>query len=276
MDTNTNTAAAADDDDATTTTSATPMFKRPDELVNVMPHYEESTAVDQAVHRAIALMEEFASSSSSSSEDKNNNNNKTTDNPWNNPDQIYQQLDQARHEIVQAWETLHAANRRDHDSNSSTNATTTTTTLNQTTVPSNEEDAAPTQEQEERQEEEQQMILRMAYMDMITDAFADVLEDLRQRQELSDDKDDTMDVETLVDCLQNGLDLLISSSSSNNNNDNRLSWSSFNETDFAFAGSEDNTVAGDDDNKSNDEEDVKLTPHESRRRQLGYLLVDQL
>jgi hypothetical protein len=142
-----------------------------------------------------------------------------------------------------------------------------------TTAPQQKKIPLPSDDDNDVKKKEQEQIIRMAYMDMITDAFADVLEDLRQKQE----SDDPIDVETLVDCLQNGLDVLLVS----NNNNYRLS--SFSETDFEFGGgdttrSEDNNV-GDDSNKSDDDEDdedVKLTPHESRRRQLGYLLVDQL
>ena len=247
-----------DTDDNTTTTTTTPLFKSPDELADVMPYYEESTAVDQAVHKALALIEQFASSSSLSEQQQ------TADNPWKNPQEIYQQLDQARNEITQAWEKLHAATKIEYDPlfDDDDDA------YDDPVVAPGEDEGAtskpkivsPPPPLDHNAKKEQEQFIRMAYMDMITDAFADVLEDLRQRPE--SEKEDPINVDTLVDCLQSGLDILTTSN---------YRLSSFSETDFEFG--EENAAVGDD-NKSDD--GVKLTPHESRRRQLGYLLVDQL
>ena len=74
---------------------------------------------------------------------------------------------------------------------------------------------------------------------MITDSFSDVLEDLRTG-------DADFDVDVLVDCLQSGVDLM-------NQEDREL-----------FMQEMDN----DDDEEEND--DSKLTPHELRRRLLGF------
>ena len=93
--------------------------------------------------------------------------------PWENPDQIYQQLDQARTNITRAWEDLDALVTKDREAAIAAAA------------------AEATTDKEK---------LRVAYMDMITDSFADVLEDMR----LNAAKNDPLDVEVLVDCLQSG------------------------------------------------------------------------
>jgi hypothetical protein len=67
---------------------------------------------------------------------------------------------------------------------------------------------------------------RDMYMDMITDAFADVLEELRSSDT------DTLNVDVLVDCLQSGLELL--------NQEDK---------DVLFGGMDDDVDAVDDDDK---------------------------
>ena len=126
-------------------------------------------------------------------------------NPWRNPEGIYAALDEARNELTAAWSTLKEAIE---EGNSETNQV-------------NEED------------------FRTAYINMITDSFSDVLEDLRTG-------DADFDVDVLVDCLQSGVDLM-------NQEDREL-----------FMQEMDN----DDDEEEND--DSKLTPHELRRRLLGF------
>jgi hypothetical protein len=83
--------------------------------------------------------------------------------------------------------------------------------------------------------------LRVPFMDMITTAFADVLEDMKESG------GDTLDVDVLVDCLQSGLEIL-----------------SPEDQEFWALEEED---SGDEDNK--DKDDV-LTPHEERRRERGF------
>ena len=131
------------------------------------------------------------------------------------PDKIYKQLDQARNTIIAAWDDLQAA-------------------------------AATTQEEgtdaETSENSDDKEGLKVAYIDMITDAFADVLENLRQNN-----TDDPIDVDVLVDCLQSGMDLINSGSIG----------------DFSFDdGDADGTTT--------------ITPHESRRRQLGFRQLDDM
>jgi hypothetical protein len=84
--------------------------------------------------------------------------------------------------------------------------------------------------------------LRVQFMDMITTAFADVLEEMKESA------GDTMDVDVLVDCLQSGLEIL-------------------SPEDQEFWALEQDDSDGDE--ADMEEEDV-LTPHEQRRRERGF------
>jgi hypothetical protein len=140
-------------------------------------HLKESTAVDAAATAAIDLVRELS---------ERDPHDKDEANPWRNPEQVFQQLDQARTGIVKAWEELHAAAADLEQKDDNTNAANANSTdmTKETSSSVNEDD------------------LRAAYMDMITDAFADVLEDMRANEA------EDIDVDVLVDCLQSGLDLM--------------------------------------------------------------------
>lgn len=141
------------------------------------------------------------------------------DDVWKRPEDMLNQIAKARDKVTEAWEKLDQAMKDSEAANRK----------EQNVKPYNEMD------------------FRAAYMDMITDAFADVLEDLRQKE------GDALDVDVLVDCLQSGIDLMtqedkeffLMSETSINNDDN-------------------------DETSKDDNEDGKLTPHELRRRQLGF------
>jgi Mg2+ and Co2+ transporter CorA len=130
-------------------------------------------------------------------------------NPWLNPEEMHGTLSGARLELMQAWEELKAEHERKQRLSS-------------------EENEAQAVDPEE---------FRALYMDMITDAFADALEGMRQQ------KDDDIDLDILVDCLQSGIDLLDSA-----------------ERDSFFRSFDD----------LEDEDEDALPIHEIRRRELGY------
>lgn len=93
------------------------------------------------------------------------------------PQAAWRRLDAARQKLIDAWDDLDVA-------------------LKSGGKPSGEgSSSAPKEDLEEDR-------VRVEYMDMITDAFQDVLEDLRQKQ------GDQLDVEALIDCLTSGLELL--------------------------------------------------------------------
>jgi hypothetical protein len=147
----------------------------------------------------------------------------------NDPDQMYAELDRARTKVMNAWERLERLQQQAMKENNN---------------------AAPRIQDDD---------VRPAFMDMITDAFADVLEDLRNKS-----NDEDLDVDVLVDCLQSGMDLLP-----------LLTSSSYEQGDFSWSNKDD-----DDDDNNNDPSDSNLdtncnnddddNPHEQRRRRLGY------
>jgi hypothetical protein len=120
------------------------------------------------------------------------------ENPWTNPQAMLEKLELARKDIVAARET------RDPSDGSRDNL-----------IDDNE--------------------FRAAYIDMVTNAFADVLEDMRNNGE------EDLDVDILVDCLQSGMDFM--------------------------SGEDKELFLMDDDDEIF--EDGTPTPHEQRRLQLG-------
>jgi hypothetical protein len=168
-----------------------------------MEHQEASTRLDEAATKAFELIQEYAEVNDPHSEQE--------DNPWRNPEAIYKALDQARLELNQAWKEQ------------------------QQSQPKSVAVVAAGEETKTEDIEE----FRALYMDMITDAFSDVLENMRERPE------EDIDVDVLVDCLQSGMDMLSSE-----------------ERDGFFQ-------ALDDDDDDDDLDDDETPHHELHRRELG-------
>jgi hypothetical protein len=168
-----------------------------------MEHQEASTRLDEAATKAFELIQEYAEVNDPHSEQE--------DNPWRNPEAIYKALDQARLELNQAWKEQ------------------------QQSQPKSVAVVAAGEETKTEDIEE----FRALYMDMITDAFSDVLENMRERP------DEHIDVDVLVDCLQSGMDMLSSE-----------------ERDGFFQ-------ALDDDDDDDDLDDDETPHHELHRRELG-------
>jgi hypothetical protein len=137
------------------------------------------------------------------------------------PQHAWNQLDAARNNLIRAWDALDAAMK-----NSSTGSST----------------------KNESNDELHEDRIRVEYMDMITDAFQDVLEDMRQKQ------GDQLDVDVLIDCLSSGLELLT---------DQEKLWL-LEDVDQSKLDAE-----------SRKERDHDLTPHERRRRELGFQVSDE-
>jgi hypothetical protein len=115
---------------------------------------------------------------------------------------MYARLDQARQELQEAWNSV----------------------------------------KEEKPQLDRKVIRTAMYIDLITDSFSDVLEELRNNEDV--------DVAVLVDCLQSGLELL--------------------STEEAELMMEEEEETG----ENNDGEE-KLTPHELRRRELGFTVQQE-
>ena len=150
---------------------------------------DRSRRVEQASIRCCTLLESFAEQDPL---DPNS--------AWKNPQEIFDQLDTARNEVIEAWK---------------------------------EDEQEVSKDLDEAQ-------FRILYMDMITDAFADVLDNIRESE------GNHLDVDVLVDCLQSGIDLL-------SLQDKELLMNSY-EGDF------------------DEMEDLSssLTPHEQKRREQGF------
>jgi hypothetical protein len=162
-------------------------------------------AVSEAASKAVSLVQKYSELDPHE-----------IDSPWQNPETIWDVLDQSRRDVTQAWGDLKTAMAQ-HDERLGRKLSA------PTAVGSSDED------------------LRVAYMDMVTDAFADCLNDLKESEE-------RIDVDILVDCLQSGLDLM-----TNDEKDLFLQ-----------------EVHGEFDCGDNGDDVDELTPHETRRRQLGF------
>lgn len=91
------------------------------------------------------------------------------DSCWQNPTRMYEHLDQARGEALKAWKALEEAKQKQQHS-------------------------VPFTSTEVDQD------LRTHFMDMVTDAFADVLNEMKENENI--------DLDILVDCLQSGIEIL--------------------------------------------------------------------
>jgi hypothetical protein len=158
--------------------------------------------VDQAATKAYELIQRYA-------EVSNPYDDETEDNPWRDPHAMFDAMKVARGELMSAWNEL--------------NATTTTIT-----------------ESNDSGNEKREGDFRAAYVDMVTDAFADVLENMRNNEAQE------IDLDILVDCLQSGYDLL-----------------TMQDKDIFFRELEEGEAEDEDDTDN-------ATPHERRRRELGF------
>ena len=170
-------------------------------------------------------------------EDDNNNNN-----PWRNPKLIEKELNIVRNELNDAWMELKKNQNKkgslEHGDD----------------IDADDDDEMVLSETE----------FRVRYMDMITDAFGDILDEMNKKQEGNNNSDDTnFDVEILVDCLQSGIDFLDPTTEYK-----RQSY--FNS--LVLPLDNDTTTMNDDDeeNKNNNDHE-QLTIHQMKQRSLGYL-----
>jgi hypothetical protein len=193
-----------------------------------LPYYEaEASALHESIQNAILLLQQYSEDFAIM---------KT------NPDHVFESLDQARKRIASAVDTLeksvNSTNEQPEDGCKRTDDF-----LDPTNV------ALSEQEQ-----------IRVAYLNMITDAFADVLEDLRSK-DTEKEADSVVDLDILADCLQSGCDMLAMLGQNNSS-----SWS---ENDFLW--NDEN-----DDGMNDSVVDADITPHERHRQELGFQLINQV
>ena len=159
-----------------------------------MAFEKELEAVEKAATTAVDLVQKFADQDPAD-----------PTSCWQDPTRMYEQLDQARSQALEAWRILEQAKSAAHAE-------------------------AVIVEQD----------LRAHFMDMVTDAFADVLAEMK-------DGEENIDLDVLVDCLQSGMEIL-------------------SQEDREFLMMDDNVGAEDD--------DIVPSPHEERRQELGFQRVE--
>ena len=116
---------------------------------------DRAAKLEKALSHAVDLVREF------SERDPHDGD---ADNPWKDPQNMLDEFDRARQDIV---------------------------TASQCEI---KEEPKPVVDEND---------FRAAYMDLVTNAFGDVLEDMR-----NNNSDDELDVDILVDCLQSGMDFI--------------------------------------------------------------------
>ena len=199
-----------------------------------LPHSYYATQVQElheSVQRAIDLVQYYSEQTERSSRTTDHSTTTTTNTTnHDDPQDIYQQLDTARNQITTSWQALYAAY---HSPSDDTNN-------------NNDSNSNPLTEQEQ---------IRIAYLNMITDSFGNVLANLH------DDNNNGVDV--LADCLQSGYDLLTQF----NHHHHHHSSSTWYDTDFVWNDDDDDDDMGHDDEDDEDDDD---TPHERHRQQLGF------
>ena len=163
------------------------------------PHSAAHERLDAAAMQATKLVQSFANVEDPYSESDGN--------PWNRPNQMFQQLCEARVELLGAWQEMEAGEKS-------------------------------TKPESSKLDPER---CRALYMDMITDAFADTLENMRATE------GDSLNVDVLVDCLQSGLEMLSTEEQE-----------ALFKLDHEFGGE-----------GKKDAEEEELTAHESYRRKIG-------
>lgn len=211
-------------------------------VMYTLPYYAtEVDAVHESIQKAIDLVQHYSEQvdyvdDASASSNHHNKSTSATSFSDTDPDEIYQQLDTARNQITESWQALYTSfhSKNDDDDNDDED---------------NVNRGNPLSEQEQ---------IRIAYLNMITDSFGNVLANLHG------DNDNNINVDVLADCLQSGYDLLTQFNSSTS-----TTWY---ENDFVWNDDDDDHMDdnGFDNDDDNDNEDDVVTPHERHRRQLGF------
>jgi hypothetical protein len=230
----------------------------------VFRYSTEARAVDTAANAAIDLINKFVEQAEyhrlhkPNQDEENATEEGVVDdvetssvNPWENPEVIMTQLNAARNTLLLAWKNL-------EDTISSDEAGANPPCQPEQKVPSTPFDESEEVDSTAVEMTDNERKMRTAFVDMITDSFADVLDDLRQQE------GDNIDIEILIDCLQSGFDIMMTSP------EEREYFLQSGSSDHDY---DDIMVDDDDDNQSNiskNNDNMTLTPHEIRRRQLGF------
>lgn len=195
---------------------------------------KEANAVNEACSAALDVLQKFSTSSQEHDNDDD-------DVAWKNPNEMLEQIDLARTNILEACEQLKAA----------------------TAAAKEEEKVAKHNNDEDEEQQKEADILRATYMDMITDAFGDTLEEMRNN---SNGGDNNIDVDILIDCLQSGIDLM----SAKDKEFFIMSSSQQQESSTTGDSGSEERCQNEESSSSNSSNNRMMTPHEIRRRELGF------
>lgn len=210
--------------------------------------------LDEASLQAVELVRRYASidpssssSSSPSSDDKDDDDVVAVDtNPWKDPDVILDHLKTARNELAAAWKALQDQYDQEKEMNGSN--------INL----KNKE--SETEEDGDRETSVPDEKFRVLYMDMVTDAFGDVLDQMRL-------DNSNVDVDVLVDVLASGMEFLDPSEYNQSFFDAFEAVEVDDEEEDEHLEENDNGVLGMEDTVENEK---GLTCQELRQRAMGY------
>jgi hypothetical protein len=172
-----------------------------------------------------------AAATATATDDTTNDNDS---NPWRNPQIIENELNIVRNELNDAWMELKKKNNNNKSSSLEKN------------------------DNNENNDEISENEFHVLYMDMITDSFGDILDEMNKKQD--EEGNANFDVDILVDCLQSGVDFLDPSTEYNKK-------SYFN----SLLPLDNNDKDAMDEEKDENNNDEHLTTHQMKQRSLGYI-----
>ena len=205
---------------------------------------EKSEAVNAAAEAAVELVRGYSQIDPYGDDDGKagdgnggGSSSSSSPNPWKDPRKMFASLDAAREVLKAAWADLEVAVRLEEEREA-------------------KDERGEFAEADADDFDANDGRLKVAYVDMATEAFADVLDGLRNEE------GDDLDVDVLVDCLQSGLDLM-------SRDERALFLRGLSQREDSF-GSDGGDAGDEDEDKDDGGGGAKLTPHEKRRRELGF------
>jgi hypothetical protein len=229
----------------------------------VFQYANEASAVYDAAQEAVDLINQLVEESGLCDETEPDGS-KTTAASWLYDslavdEVVVPKLDAAREKIQQAWSNLADVVKRDEpheESNATLAAYRKTVENNRLSTLSDEEHLGTTglKSQDSDVNEKDELLMKTAYLNIVTDALATELEELHADCERRGKK---VDVNVLIDCLQSDCEYLMTTTDERN----------YLRSEFA---KQQGNTSNDPISQIEDDQNDGLTPHEARRRELGF------
>lgn len=243
-------------------------------------------ALNEASHEAMEYIRHCASVEPPQDGDNNDDDDDdetmdaSTKNPWNNTQEIAEQLETSRIKLDQAWKNARKVHNtvynntqtqpNDEESNNDDDKDNENETKHYTTIDFSvpidlDMEAAihgtpgitPSDDQNQLQEPVASDEFRARYMDLMTETLGDELETIHQQG-------DDVDVDILVRCLSSGMHFLTPEERTTHDN-------SFFES-LGYDGTNDTSMTPTDDNKVSSDNASALSIHQIKQQRLGYLV----